>query len=476
MNNNSSEDLRIGALYIRVSTHDQDELSPDAQKRLLLDYAKNNGIVVPKEFIYIESVSGRNVKNRKEFQKMIALAKSKEHPFDVILVWKFSRFARNQEESIVYKSMLKKDSVDVVSISEPVIDGPFGSLIERIIEWMDEYYSIRLSGEVLRGMNEKALKQGYQTTPPLGYNAVGEGRPFVINEEEFKVVSYIMSQYDDYSQDATAIARKCNDLGYRTKRGNLFERRNIDYILRNPFYAGTVNWNGKSFEGSHEVRYTKEQLESRVKLMDARRRPLKHRNVSTCKHWLSGLIKCSICGSTLSYTGNNKCPYFQCWKYAKGMHKTSCAISVKKMEGLVIEYFEELLKGKDFQYIQKAAPANDGAELEALKQELSRLSVREQRIKLAYENEVDTLEEYKENKQRLQKQREALLDEISALESEVPAAPSKKYALSKIENVYDMLQDPDVSYDVKGNFIRTVVDQIVFDKDSGKIYFDIIIS
>lgn len=476
MNNYSSEDLRIGALYIRVSTHEQDELSPDAQKRLLLDYAKNNGIVVPKEFIYIESVSGRNVKNRKEFQKMIALAKSKEHPFDVILVWKFSRFARNQEESIVYKSMLKKDSVDVVSISEPVIDGPFGSLIERIIEWMDEYYSIRLSGEVLRGMNEKALKQGYQTTPPLGYNAVGEGRPFVINEEEFKVVSYIMSQYDDYSQDATAIARKCNDLGYRTKRGNLFERRNIDYILRNPFYAGTVNWNGKSFEGSHEVRYTKEQLESRVKLMDARRRPLKHRNISTCKHWLSGLIKCSICGSTLSYTGNNKCPYFQCWKYAKGMHKTSCAISVKKMEGLVIEYFEELLKGKDFQYIQKAAPANDGAELEALKQELSRLSVREQRIKLAYENEVDTLEEYKKNKQRLQKQRETLLEEISSLESEVPAAPSKEYALSKIENVYDMLQDPDVSYDVKGNFIRTVVDQIVFDKDSGKIYFDIIIS
>lgn len=459
-----------------MSTHDQDELSPDAQKRLLLDYAKNNGIVVPKEFIYIESVSGRNAKNRKEFQKMIALAKSKEHPFDVILVWKFSRFARNQEESIVYKSMLKKDHVDVVSISEPVIDGPFGSLIERIIEWMDEYYSIRLSGEVLRGMTEKALKEGYQTTPPLGYNAVGEGRPFVINEEEFKIVSYIMSQYDDYSQDATAIARKCNDLGYRTKRGNLFERRNIDYILRNPFYVGTVNWNGKTFEGSHEVRYTKEQLVSRVKLMDARRRPLKHRNVSTCKHWLSGLVKCSICGSTLSYSGNNNCPYFQCWKYAKGMHKTSCAISVKKMEGLVIEYFEELLKGKDFQYVQKAAPPNDGAELEALKQELSRLSVREQRIKLAYENEIDTLEEYKENKQRIQKQRQELLTEISALESEVPAVPSKEYALSKIENVYDMLRDPDVSYDVKGNFIRTVVDQIVFDKDSGKIYFDIIIS
>ncbi len=61
-------------------------------------------------------------KKRPEFQKMIALAKQPSHPIDVILVWKFSRFARNQEESIVYKSMLKKDNVDVISVSEPLIE------------------------------------------------------------------------------------------------------------------------------------------------------------------------------------------------------------------------------------------------------------------------------------------------------------------------------------------------------------------
>ena len=65
---------------------------------------------------------------------MIGLAKGSDHPVDCILVWKFSRFARNQEESIVYKSLLKKQhNVDVISISEPLADGPFGSLIERII-------------------------------------------------------------------------------------------------------------------------------------------------------------------------------------------------------------------------------------------------------------------------------------------------------------------------------------------------------
>ena len=475
MTEQKSDDLRMGVLYIRVSTHEQDELSPDAQKRLLLDYAKSNGIVVPKDAVFVESVSGRNVKKRKEFQKMIALAKSPEHPYDVILVWKFSRFARNQEESIVYKSMLKKDHVDVISVSEPVIDGPFGSLIERIIEWMDEYYSIRLSGEVLRGMGEKALKQGYQISPPLGYDAVGDGKPYIINEKEFKIVSYIMSQYDDYSQDSTAIARKCNELGFRTKRGNSFERRNIDYILRNPFYAGIVNWNGQSFDGTHEARYTKEQLEKRIKLMDARRRPIRHRNVSTCKHWLSGLIKCSICGATLSYTGSGACPYFQCWKYAKGYHNTSVSISVKKMEQLVLDYLKQLLDGADFQYIQKTTAPVQNDELEQLKQELASLATREQRIKLAYENEIDTLEEYKENKIRLQRQRESLLRNIHELEELKPAAPSKENALSQIRTVYDILCDPDVDNSTKGNIIRTIVDQIVFDKEAKKVYFDIIL-
>ena len=199
---------RVGALYIRVSTNDQTELSPDAQKRILLDYAKKNGIAISKEYIFSESVSGRHVQKRPEFQRMIAIAKQPSHPIDVILVWKYSRFARNQEESIVYKSMLKKDNVDVISVSEPTIDGPFGTLIERIIEWMDEYYSIRLSGEVLRGMKEKALQHGYQTSPCLGYDAVGHGKPYVINEGEYAIVSYIMDLYDLQNMDETAIARR----------------------------------------------------------------------------------------------------------------------------------------------------------------------------------------------------------------------------------------------------------------------------
>lgn len=469
---------RIGALYIRVSTDDQAELSPDAQKRLLLDYAKKNGIIISNDFIFSESVSGRHVQKRPEFQRMIGIAKQPSHPIDVILVWKYSRFARNQEESIVYKSMLKKDHVEVISVSEPLVDGPFGSLIERIIEWMDEYYSIRLSGEVLRGMKEKALRNGYQSSPCLGYEAVGHGKPYQINEAEYAMVSYIMDLYDNHNMDETAIARKCNDLGYKTKRGNPFERRTIDRILQNPFYCGIVSWNGVEFEGAHEVRISKERFDRRQRLIASRKRPMKARNVSTCKHWLSGLLKCSVCGATLSYTGNGKCPYFQCWKYAKGFHKTSVALSVKKAEEAVIAYFDQILSGTDFTYVRKDQPATDEtAAIEQLQKELSKLSARENRIRDAYESGIDSLEEYKANKERLISNRLQLETELEKLRKEQEEKEvNKEDVLHEIKSLNDILKNPDVSYEEKGTLIRTIVDQIVYDKESGKMYFDIIVS
>ena len=229
--------------YIRVSTHDQEEISPDSQEHLLRDYASKNNIVILKIFTDL-GISGRKANKRPGFQEMIGLAKGDDHPVDQILVWKFSRFARNQEESIVYKSLLKKQhNVDVVSVSEPLSDNPFGSLIERIIEWMDEYYSIRLSGEVYRGMKENALRGAYQARPPLGYKVVEHGKPPVIVPEEAKIVRTIFEKYTNEGMSFFDIARYLNSLGLKTSHGKPFERRSVEYIIQNPSYCGMIRWN-----------------------------------------------------------------------------------------------------------------------------------------------------------------------------------------------------------------------------------------
>ena len=136
-----NDTIKTAAAYVRVSDERQDEYSPDSQLKKIRDYAKANGYILPDEYVfYDDGISGRTAEKRDQFRNLIGLAKEKDHPIDVILVWKFSRFARNQEQSIVYKSALQKIGVDVISVSEPLPEGPFGSLIERIIEWMDEFY------------------------------------------------------------------------------------------------------------------------------------------------------------------------------------------------------------------------------------------------------------------------------------------------------------------------------------------------
>jgi DNA invertase Pin-like site-specific DNA recombinase len=220
-----NELLRIGAAYIRVSDERQDEYSPDSQLKKIREYAAKEGYMIPEEYIfYDDGISGRSVKKRDDFKRMIAIAKEKAHPFDKIYVWKFSRFARNQEEAIVYKSLLAKNKVYVVSVSEPIQEGHFGALQERIIEWMDEFYSINLSGEVIRGMTEKASRGEPTCAPPLGY-VMREGR-YYPDEESGKadIVREVFTLYANGVKQRE-IALVLAEKGIRTRYGKKPESR-----------------------------------------------------------------------------------------------------------------------------------------------------------------------------------------------------------------------------------------------------------
>ena len=92
-------------------------------------------------------------------------------------------------------------------------------------------------------------------------------------------------------------------------------------------------------------------------------------------------------------------------------------------------------------------------------------------------SDFDTLEEYKNNKDRLVSDRLELTAALSQLLQEEQAEqPDTEEILKEIRSVADVLKNPDVGYEEKGNLIRSVVEQIIYDKESGKMSFDIIIS
>jgi DNA invertase Pin-like site-specific DNA recombinase len=143
------------ALYIRVSSDAQDvNLSIGAQLRALRECAEKHGYIIVREFVD-EAESGRT-SARPAFLEMIALAKTKESPFEMILVGKLNCFSRNRIDSITFKELLRKRGISVVSINEPLENNPSGKLLEGIIEGMDEFYSANLGQDIRRGLREAA--------------------------------------------------------------------------------------------------------------------------------------------------------------------------------------------------------------------------------------------------------------------------------------------------------------------------------
>lgn len=465
--------MKTAAAYIRVSTDDQIEYSPDSQLKALRDYAKRNDMILSNDFIFIdEGISGRSTAKRLEFNRMIGIAKTKPKPFDVILLWKFSRFARNREDAIVYKSMLRKQlGIEVVSISENIGDDKMSVLIEAMIEAMDEYYSINLAEEVKRGMLEKVSRGEPVSIPAFGYDI--KDKNYVPNTETAPIVKSIFENFLNGS-GTREIAQKLNALDIRTSRGGLWENRTVEYILRNPVYIGKIRWNpvGRTcrdydlstimiIDGHHEpiideVTFNAAQEKiNEIKALYGK--STAKQNHLTKPFMLYGLVKCSNCGSTLTRSHNA----VQCYKYAHGKCNVSHHISMGKLNNLILDVLEQTFNGtvapvysERVQEIDSSADNNMNL-LAAEKRKL-------ERVKAAYEAGIDTLEEYRENKRKI-------TEKIKLLENEQPKKTKSRSPLKQHLKIVSQLQDPRMSEEDKNRLLRTVVDYIVFSRPDGAV-------
>ena len=154
-------------------------------------------------------------------------------------MYTLDRFARNRYDSAIYKAKLKKNGVRVYYAKQPMPDTPEGIILESVLEGYAEYYSENLARNIKRGIRENAL-QGLATGGAnllLGYT-VGEDRKYAIDPTGAKIVQEIFQLYAD-GMSATQIIAYCNERGYKTARGNAFNKNSLRTILRNEKYIGT---------------------------------------------------------------------------------------------------------------------------------------------------------------------------------------------------------------------------------------------
>ncbi len=359
MNKKHLQPLTPAAFYARVSSDRQDvDLSVSAQLRALKDYARANGYSVARQYVD-EAESGR-VADRPQFREMIEEGSQPNAPFEVILVWKFSRFTRKREHAVAFKSMLRRKGIRVVSITEHADDSPTGKLMEAIIESVDEFYSENLAEDVTRGMREAASRGFFLgSKAPFGYRRVkvSDGmkeRPTLeVDPATAPVVKEIFeSSLSGYG--LKEICRTLNDRGI-TNRGKRWYKGGLHYLLTNEAYTGTAVWGRTTkvekaqdpvrVEGAWPALVSRELFDAVQQAMRDRAPKVQRPGRVGSKFLLSGLLKCGVCGRPYSGQGakSGQFAYYVCGTLFREGAGTCSAryLNAPRVEEFVVEKIRE---------------------------------------------------------------------------------------------------------------------------------------
>ena len=330
-------------IYARYSTDSQREESIEGQIRECTAYAEKNDLTVVKH--YIDRAISAKTDNRPQFQQMIK--DSERGIFDVIIVWKLDRFARNRYDSARYKTQLKRNGVKLVSATEVISAGPEGIILESVLEGYAEYYSADLSEKVVRGMTENALKGIYNGgTIPFGY-MIDETRHY---QPDPLLAPYVEQTFQKYADGATMTDLRdwLKAHNIKNSMGGEMSYNTIQRMLSNRRYIGELRLRDVVQPNAIPA-LVSEELFNKVqeKLAKNKKAPARHKAEES--YLLTTKLYCGKCGalmfgeSGVSHTGKMY-TYYKC---AAAKKKKTCdkkAVRKQWLEDLVVNETMKLVE------------------------------------------------------------------------------------------------------------------------------------
>lgn len=398
-------------IYARYSSSNQREESIEGQIRICTEYAKKKGYKITNQYID-RAMTGKN-DNRPAFRQM--LNDSDKGMFDVLLVYKTDRFARNRYDSAIHKTRLKKNKVQIEYAAEQIPNDSTAVLIEGFLENLAEYYSVNLSENTKRGKYENALKKKSNGgVTPIGYKRIDGS--LVIDEEKAPVIRFVFQNYIDGISYANIIKNA------RERYGIKLSMSGLKLILQNEVYTGKYiyrTYDGETFvyEDNHEAIVSREIYEkAKEKRLANKRSP--NAGKGKRKYALSGLINCGECGGHIIVSHSYKKgepAFFRLYCLNRKEHK-NCNNPTRKME--IVE----------------------NAVIEAIKNKiLDRKTIKtlaEKACSLQEDNSLDKLKELQTELKNVQKSKNNI---IAAIEQGI-ITPTTKDRLQELEHLESDLQ------------------------------------
>ena len=380
-------------IYARYSSANQREESIEGQLRECRRYAERFGYSVIKEYTD-SAISGRS-DQRPAFQQMIK--DSDCHAFEAVLVWKLDRFARNRYDAAIYRNKLKKNNVKIVSVTETFSDGPEGVILEGLLESLAEYYSLNLSENISRGMYDSALQRKYLGKKMLGYRKGPDGC-YEIDPDTAPIVRRIFTEYHEGKLPAE-IVEDLNRDGFRTSRGQSFNKNSLYRIISNEKYTGMYRYKDiEDPEGIPPI-ISRELFES-VNCMVKKRQYKKRKQDPADQFILTGKLFCGHCGYPMTgesaRSKNGKYfKYYSCNESRKrGSDCKKKRISKGLIEAEVIRIISAEVLSDEFirivadAFMEKQSENSNKKELEALSHQLKEVEKKITNINNAIANGI----------------------------------------------------------------------------------------
>ena len=372
--------------YLRDSGGAEQESSIEQQEQIVRAWCAAQGYRLTRLFID-EAISGSTSARREQFLEMIAYFHNGASEAGVV-VWKFSRFARNLDDAQFYRADLRRRGYQVYSLNDTIPSGPEGRFFEAAIDWLNERYLTDLSSDVQRGLEH--LRKTYRCLGgqvPFGYMR----KPVQIGQHR-NGSPRLASRWIVDPQQAPLV-RRVFDMRLRgetlkTIHQALHIHNSLDayrYMLHNPIYLGHLRINGGLDENFTEPIIDAETWRQVQHIRE--RGPWAHPRRRNSPFLLSGIVRCGVCDHYLvglTYKHKQvKYRYYRCVHSGDG---TPLTIPQAALEKVVLATVDEIIADPDYLtasyagYLQTLSQPPNDADRQALNTELQTIAGELERI------------------------------------------------------------------------------------------------
>ncbi|MEI7690571.1 MAG: recombinase family protein, partial [bacterium] len=305
-------------IYCRKSSEEEERqiLSIEAQLQELRDYAKQNDLLVTKEFT--ESRTAKEP-GRPIFNQM--LSEMEEGRATGILAWNPDRLARNSIDGGKVIYLVDEGKIEALKFPTFWFDTtPQGKFMLSVAFGQAKYYTDNLRENILRGIRQKLRRGEFPSKAPLGYYNEPRRRTIEPDKETFTKMKKALQLYAEGNHTLSGIRDEMFSAGLVAKTGKPIHLSTVQGFLKNPFYYGMFFYRGELQQGSHQPMITKKLYDKIQVTMHDNCKPRKKTDPKDFP--FLGFLRCGICGYMITAERHTKPSgreyvYYRCTKKSR---------------------------------------------------------------------------------------------------------------------------------------------------------------